>query len=133
MTPVLWTGARELDGALAAVRDARGDAMVGFPEGVTITNREKIIQFAAGQRLPTMFGWSEYADSGGLMSYGANQREAYVNLATYADRVLRGSKPADLPIDRPTRFELVLNLKTARALGLRFPQSLLLATARVIE
>ncbi|MBI3635166.1 MAG: ABC transporter substrate-binding protein [Candidatus Rokubacteria bacterium] len=133
VTPVLWTGARELDGALAAVRDARGDAMIVFPEGVTIVNREKIVQFATGQRLPTMFGWSEYCDAGGLMSYGANQREAYVNLATYADRVLRGSKPGDLPIDRPTRFELVLNLKTARALGLMLPQSLLLAAARVIE
>jgi putative ABC transport system substrate-binding protein len=67
------------------------------------------------------------------MSYGANQREAYVHLATYADRVLRGSKPGDLPIERPTRFELVLNLKTARALGFVIPQSLMLAAGRVIE
>ena len=67
------------------------------------------------------------------MSYGANQRQAYVNLAAYADRVLRGTKVGDLPIERPTRFELVLNLKTARALGLAIPQSLLLAAARVLE
>lgn len=133
MTPVLFTGARELDTALAAVRGARGDAMIVFPEGVTMGNRAKVAQFAAEQRLPTMFGWSEYCEAGGLMSYGANQRDAYVHLATYADRVLRGSKPGDLPIERPTRFELVLNLKTARALGFVVPQSLMLAAARVIE
>jgi len=133
MTPVLFTGARELDTALAAVRGARGDAMIVFPEGVTMGNRVKVAQFAAEQRLPTMFGWSEYCEAGGLMSYGANQREAYVHLATYADRVLRGSKPADLPIERPTRFELVLNLKTARALAVQIPQTLALAAARVIE
>jgi putative ABC transport system substrate-binding protein len=133
MTPVLFTGARELDTALAAVRVARGDAMIVFPEGVTMGNRAKLAQFASDQRLPTMFGWSEYCEAGGLMSYGANQREAYVHLATYADRVLRGSKPGDLPIERPTRFELVLNLKTARALGFLIPQPLMLAAARVIE
>ncbi len=133
VTPVTWTGTRELDGGLAAVRDARGDAMVVFPEGVTMVNRAKIVEFAAAQRLPTMFGWSEYCDAGGLMSYGANQREAYVNLATYAERLLRGMKISDLPVERPTRFELVVNLKTARALGLAIPQSLLLSAARVIE
>lgn len=133
MTPVLFTGARELDTALTAVRVARGDAMIVFPEGVTMVNRAKVAQFASDARLPTMFGWSEYCESGGLMSYGANQREAYVHLATYADRVLRGSKPGDLPIERPTRFELVLNLKTSRALGFVIPQSLMLAAARVIE
>jgi putative ABC transport system substrate-binding protein len=133
MTPVLFTGARELDTALTAVRVARGDAMIVFPEGVTMVNRAKVAQFASDQRLPTMFGWSEYCESGGLMNYGANQREAYVHLATYADRVLRGSKPGDLPIERPTRFELVLNLKTARALGFVIPQSLMLAAGRVIE
>jgi putative ABC transport system substrate-binding protein len=133
MTPVLFTGGRELDTALAAVRGARGDAMIVFPEGVTMGNRAKVAQLATEQRLPTMFGWSEYCEAGGLMSYGANQRDVYVHLATYADRVLRGSKPGDLPIERPTRFELVLNLKTARALGVLIPQSLVLTAARVIE
>ena len=80
-----------------------------------------------------MFGWSEYADAGGLMSYGANQRETYMHLASYADRLLRGAKPADLPIQQPTKFELVINLKTAKALGLTIPPSLLLRADRVIE
>ena len=133
MTPVLFTGASELDTALTGVRIARGDAMIVFPEGVTVGNRAKVAQFAMDQRLPTMFGWSEYCEAGGLMSYGANQRETYVHLATYADRVLRGSKPGDLPIERPTRFELILNLKTARALGVPMPQPLVLAAARIIE
>jgi putative ABC transport system substrate-binding protein len=96
-------------------------------------NRVKIAQFAAAQRLPSMFGWSEYADAGGLMSYGANTREAYVRLATYADRLLRGARPGGLPIEQPTRFELVVNLKTAHALGMTMPPPLLLAADRVIE
>jgi len=133
MTPVLFTGARELDTALTAVRAARADAMIVFPEGVTMGNRAKVAQFATDQRLPTMFGWSEYCEAGGLMSYGANQRDAYVHLASYADRVLRGSKPGGLPIERPTRFELVLNLRTARALRVLIPPSLVLTAARVIE
>jgi putative tryptophan/tyrosine transport system substrate-binding protein len=80
-----------------------------------------------------MFGWSEYVDAGGFMSYGANQRDTYVRLATYANRLLRGAKPADLPIEQPTKFELVMNAKTAKALGLTIPPSVLLRADRVIE
>jgi len=123
----------ELDAALAGVREARPDALIVFPDGPTLVNRVKIAQFAAAQRLPSMFGWSEYADAGGLMSYGANTREAYVRLATYADRLLRGARPGELPIEQPTRFELVVNLKTAYALGMTMPPPLLLAADRVIE
>ena len=123
----------ELDAALAGVREARPDALIVFPDGPTLVNRVKIAQFAAAQRLPSMFGWSEYADAGGLMSYGANTREAYVRLATYADRLLRGARPGELPIEQPTRFELVVNLKTAHALGMTMPPPLLLAADRVIE
>jgi len=128
-----FTGGSQLDGGLSAVRDARADAMVVFPEGATIVARAKIAQFAIAERLPSMFGWSEYADAGGLMSYGANQREAYVRLAAYADKLLRGATIAELPIEQPTHFELVVNMKTAAALGITFPQPTLLLANRRIE
>jgi putative ABC transport system substrate-binding protein len=128
-----FTGAGQLDGALSAVRDARADAMVVFPEGATMVARAKIAQFAVAERLPSMFGWSEYADAGGLMSYGANQREAYVRLAAYADKLLRGARTAELPIEQPTEFELVVNMKTAAALGITLPSATLLLANRRVE
>lgn len=130
---VPFSSDRELDSALDAVRRARPDAMIVFPENVTIARRMKIAEFAAAQRLPSMFGWSEYVDAGGFMSYGGNQRDTYVRLAGYADRLLRGAKPADLPIEQPTKFELVINAKTAKTLGLTIPSSVLLRADRVIE
>jgi putative ABC transport system substrate-binding protein len=128
-----FDGPSELKAGLAAVREARADAMVVFPDGVTFANRPMISDFARANALPSMFGWSEYCDAGGLMSYGANQRETYVRLAAYADRMLRGERPADLPIQQPTHFELVFNLRTARQLGLAIPQTLLMRVDRVIE
>jgi putative tryptophan/tyrosine transport system substrate-binding protein len=80
-----------------------------------------------------MFGWSEYVDAGGLMSYGANQRQTYMRLAAFADKILRGAKPADLPIEQPTKFELVVNLKTAKTLGLTLPEAVLLRADRVVD
>jgi putative ABC transport system substrate-binding protein len=128
-----FKGGDQLDSGLSAVRDARADAMVVFPEGATIGARAKIAQFAIAERLPSMFGWSEYADAGGLMSYGANQREAYVRLAAYADKLLRGARIAELPIEQPTQFELVVNMRTAAALGITFPPATLLFANRRIE
>src|SRR5688500_6660228 len=130
---VPFVGAGELDKALATVSSARADAMLVFPEGATMVHRVKVAQFAIDQKLPSMFGWSEYCDAGGLLSYGANQRATYLRLATYADRVLRGENPANLPVEQPTRFELVLNLKTAKALGIEVPTSILLSANRTIE
>ena len=128
-----FTGASQLDGGLSAVRDARADAMVVFPEGATMVARAKIAQFAIAERLPSMFGWSEYCHVGGLMSYGANQREAYVRLATYADKLIRGASPAELPIEQPAKFELVLNLRTGKAIGVTIPQSVLVRADEVIR
>jgi putative ABC transport system substrate-binding protein len=123
----------ELEKALDTVRRAQADAMIVFPEGATMANRNALAGFALTQRLPSMFGWSEYAAAGGLMSYGASQRDAHARLATYADKILKGARPSELPIEQPTRFELAVNLKTARALGLTMPASLLLRADQVIE
>ena len=95
---------------------------------------EQDCRFAIAHRLPSMFGWSEYCDAGGLLSYGANQRATYFWLATYADRILRGEKPAKLPVFQPKKFELIVNLKTAEKLGLDLDKSSILFRAnRVIE
>jgi putative ABC transport system substrate-binding protein len=130
---VPFNTAVELDQGLRGVENARADAMIVFPEGVTIANRTKVAEFATAHRLPSMFGWSEYVDAGGLMSYGANVRDAYVQLAGYADKVLRGAKPGELPIVQPTRFELVLNARTAKALDLTIPSSIMARAARLVE
>ena|SRR5947209_7435887 len=123
----------ELDKALEAVRGARPDAMIVFPEGATMANRVSLASFAIAHRIPAMFGWSEYAAAGGLISYGASQREVHARLAGYADKILKGAKPADLPVEQPTKFELVINLKTAKSLGLTIPQTLLLRADQVIQ
>ena len=123
----------ELGQALEAVRRTQSDAVVVFPEGATMANRGDLASFVLMQRLPSMFGWSDYVDAGGLMSYGANQRETHGRLAIYADKLLKGAKPDDLPVEQPTKFELVVNLKTAKALGLTIPPSLLQRADQVIE
>jgi putative ABC transport system substrate-binding protein len=96
-------------------------------------HRERIVEQAARQRLPTMFGWREFVDVGGLMSYGPNVCAMLRRAASYVDRILKGAKPGDLPIEQPTTFELVINLKTAKAIGLTIPQSLLLRADEIIQ
>ena len=123
----------ELDRALERVQASGAGAMLVFPEGVTMVHRAKIADFARAQRLPSMFGWREYCEAGGLMSYGANQRATYARLATYADRLLRGERPGDLPIEQPTKFEIIVNLGTARSLGLTVPPSLFSLVAEMID
>ena len=131
---VPFAGANELDSALGLVGDAHADALLVFPDVLTMVHRAKIADFAIAHRLPSMFGWSEYCDAGGLLSYGANQRATYFWLATYADRILRGEKPANLPVFQPTKFELIVNLRTAEQLGLDLDKSSILFRAnRVIE
>lgn len=130
---VPFNGVGELDGALQSICQVPADAMLVFPEPATLTHRARLAEFAISRRLPSMFGWSEYCDAGGLMSYGANQRATYVGLASYADRILRGEKPSNLPVEQPTKFELVLNLKTAQALDVERAISPILFRAKVIE
>lgn len=131
---VPFFGAHELDKALEMASKAHADAILVFPDAVTMVHRTKLAEFAISQRLPSMFGWSEYCDAGGLLSYGANQRATYFSLAAYADRILRGEKPANLPVERPTKFELVVNLRTAKVLGVeRAISSMLFRANKVIE
>ena len=109
------------------------DALLVFAHAFAFVHRDRIIELAARQRLPTMYGWREFVDVGGLMSYGPNVNAILRRAAGYVDRILKGAKPGDLPIEQPTKFELVINLKTAKTLGLTIPQSLLQRADQVIE
>jgi putative ABC transport system substrate-binding protein len=130
---VPFASGREIDAALDRVRRAGAGAMLVFPDGVTMVYGVKVAEFARTHRLPSMFGWREYCDAGGLASYGGNQRSTYVRLAAYADRLLRGEKPAELPIEQATNFELVLNLRTAKALGVDIAPAFLTRADEVVE
>jgi putative ABC transport system substrate-binding protein len=102
-------------------------------EGLVSTNRTRIITLALGARLPTIFNIREYAQAGGLMSYGPNFADLFRRTADYVDKILRGAKPGDLPVEQPTKFDFIINLTTAKALGLTIPQSMLLRADEVIE
>jgi ABC-type uncharacterized transport system substrate-binding protein len=117
----------------AAITRERADAIVAIAGPMTLRHRKQIAEFAIKSRLPMIAGWAEYADAGSLISYGPNRRHAVRHLAYFVDRIVRGAKPADLPVERPTRFELVINHRTAKVLGVRIPSSLLLQADRVIE
>jgi putative tryptophan/tyrosine transport system substrate-binding protein len=128
-----FASGQEIDAALQRVAAAEANAMLVFPDGVTMVHRTKIAEFAKSHRLPSMFGWREYCDVGGFASYGGSQRATYRRLAGYADRLLRGAKPQDLPIERVTRFEFIINLKAAKTLGVDVPPTLLARADEVIE
>jgi len=123
----------ELIGAYAAIAAWSPQAISLFADGFAVQNRQNIIDFAMGLRAPVVSGWPVFAQSGALCTYGPRQADSYRRLASYVDRILRGAKPADLPIERPTRFETVINLRTARTLGLTIPSSLLVSTDEVID
>jgi len=123
----------DLDGAFEAARQQHPDALVSVEDPFTGTYRKRITDFAIAARLPSLYGIREDVNAGGLVSYGANLAELYRRAAGYVDKVLKGAKPADLPVQQPTTFELVINLKTARALGLDVPPTLLARADEVIE
>ncbi|RPH54073.1 MAG: ABC transporter substrate-binding protein [Acidobacteria bacterium] len=126
-------GPDEFQGAFAAMTRERAGALLVFPDGMFLLHRTRIADLAAKSRLPAMYGVREFVDAGGLVSYAPSLRDNLRRAATYVDKILKGAKPADLPIEQPTKFELVINLKTAKALGLTIPQSLLARADQVIE
>src|SRR5262245_50801414 len=123
----------ELTSVLTALSAQPPQAISLLADGFAIQNRQSIFDFAMRQRVPVISGWPIFARSGALCTYGPLQTESYRRLAYYIDRILKGAKPADLPIERPTKFEFVINLKVARALGLAIPPSLLVRADEVIE
>jgi putative tryptophan/tyrosine transport system substrate-binding protein len=112
---------------------ARAEALTVLPSGLFIGQRRRLVDLAAKNRLPAVYQSRESVDAGGLMSYGPNFADLFRRAATYVDKILKGAKPADLPVEQPTKFELAINLKTAKALGLTLPQALVLRADRVIE
>lgn len=126
-------GRDEIERAFVALPKARAQGLIVLPSPDTLTHQTQIVELAAKHRLPAMCPWSEFAESGGLMAYSPNRTEMYRRSATFVDKILKGAKPADLPVEQPTKFELVINMKTAKALGLTIPPSLLLRTDQVIE
>jgi putative ABC transport system substrate-binding protein len=123
----------DLPGAFAAAVKEHAGAVFVVTSSITFRDRVQIAQFAIQNRLPAIFASREWAEAGGLMSYGASLPEMMRRAASYVDKILKGAKPADLPVEQPTKFELVINLKTAKALGLKIPESLLLRADAVIQ
>lgn len=123
----------ELDQAMAAIGDGGAQGLIVTPSPFAATYRDRIVRFAAARRLPAMYFDEAFPDAGGLMSYGPSIVDAYRQAAAYVDKLLRGAKPGDLPVAQPTRFELVVNVKAARSLGLRIPPSLLVRVDRIVD
>ena len=123
----------ELDSAFTAIASARPHALVVIADRFLLSHRKQIVEFAAVKRLPTMYPYREYVDAGELMSYAPSNIELFLGTAIYVDKILKGAKPGDLPIQEPTKFELVINLKTAKALGLDVPLHLQQLANEMIE
>ena len=126
-------GPDELDRAFSAITAERADALLVLADPGLALHQQRIVAFAERSRLPAMYGIKEFAASGGLMTYAANMMDQFRRAASYVDKILKGAKAADLPVEQPTKFELVINLKTARALGLDVPTTLLGRADEVIE
>jgi ABC-type uncharacterized transport system substrate-binding protein len=125
--------ANEIEGAFKAAIEARASALLVFAGGLLFGRARRVADLAVKSRLPTMYALRHYVEAGGLMAYGPDLKEIWRRAADFVDKILKGAKPADLPVEQPTKFELVINLKTAKALGLAIPQSILLRADQVIE
>ena len=125
--------AADLDAAFADIIHDRPDALLLVTDPMVFANREKIVQFTIEHKLPAIFEYKAFADMGGLMSYGASMQEQWKRAAYYADRILKGAKPADMPVELPTKVELVVNGKTAKAFGVAIPQTLMVRADEVIQ
>jgi len=123
----------ELDRAFSAMKEARAGALIVESSSMLFTSRTRLADLALRNRLPTMFAQREYAEAGGLMAYSADFLDLFRRTAAFVDKILKGAKPADLPVEQPTKWEFVINLKTAKALGLTIPQTLLQRADQVIQ
>jgi putative ABC transport system substrate-binding protein len=126
-------GANDFDGAFAAIRRDRSHALLIIPDPLTNREGQRIADFAAKSRLPAMYDIVETMDAGGLMAYGVNRLDSYRRAAYFVDRILKGAKPADLPVEQPKKFELIINLKAAKQIGLTIPPNVLARADRVIK
>jgi len=133
LLPVELRSVEEFSVAFAALIRKRIDARVAFESPFNVQHRRTITEFAIEKRLPTAFGQRVFVEAGGLISYGTSLDKLSYQAATFVDKILKGAKPSDLPIERPTKFELVINLKTAKALSLTIPQSLLVRADEVLQ
>jgi len=123
----------DFERAFAAAAQGRLGAVLVGDNALVFNNRARLVEVAAATRIPAIFLWREYPEAGGLVSYGPNLRDLNRRAATYVDKILKGAKPGDLPIEQPTTFDLVINVKTAQALGVTIPQSILLRATEVIQ
>jgi putative ABC transport system substrate-binding protein len=123
----------ELEDAFAALRRFRVDGLMVVQDPVLYSARTQVVRLAASHRLPAVYALSEFVEAGGLMSYGVNIARQFRRAAVYVDKILNGAKPSELPVEQATQFELVINLMTAKALGLKIPPSLLARADQVIE
>ena len=126
-------GPGDLDGAFVTMTRERADAVILLPSPMLYGEHKRIVELAAKSRLPAMYAAREFVEDGGLMSYGASLPDLFRLAATYVDKILKGANPADLPVEQPTRFELVVNLKTAKEIGIDIPATLLVSADEVIE
>jgi ABC-type uncharacterized transport system substrate-binding protein len=126
-------GPEDFDRAFSDMTRARAGALTVRPAPMFVSERRRLVDLAAKNRLPTVYPWREFVEAGGLMAYGPNLADLFRRGATYVDKILKGTKPGDLPVEQPPKFDLVINLKTAKALGLQIPQSLLQRADQVIE
>jgi putative ABC transport system substrate-binding protein len=133
LQPLGVRGPGEFEGAFVAMSRKRAHALFGAAGILTTEHRKAVVDLAAKSRIPAMWGERQFVEAGGLMSYAVNFYDQVRRAATYVDKILKGAKPGDLPVEQPTKFELVINLKTAKALGLTIPQSLLLRADEVIQ
>jgi putative ABC transport system substrate-binding protein len=131
--PVPVNQPEDFEPAFASLRRVGAQAILTISDPLTYSQRRQIADLASRHRLPGMFGFKDYAQAGGLVSYGSNLQALVRRAAFYVDKIFKGAKPGDIPVEQPTRFELVINLRTARVLGVTIPQSLLLRADEVIQ
>ena len=123
----------DLEVAFAAAKQGKAGALIALDDALTYNHRSRVVALAAAKRIPVLYGYREFPDEGGLMSYGANLASHYRHAASYVDKILRGAKPNDIPVEQPTKFDLIINLKAAKALGLEFSPSLLARADGLVE